>query len=171
MIAGVPVAIEATDFVDRIRPERAGLRFLEPFLHTRRVEFVAATPAAPVGFFGCVQAVVDEAEEARRVALHEVFGVRVLCAERALVVADVPVEPVIVHEAEVSAGEAGVEIVAADAAPGGVVIGAARVDARAGDVEEIGKRLADPRPAIVLIGDGVDAEFGDELCELLRASG
>ena len=46
------------------------------------------------------------------------------------------VEPVVGHEGEVRAGEAAVEIVAADAAPGRVVVGAARVEAGAGDVEE-----------------------------------
>ena len=42
------------------------------------------------------------------------------------------------------------------------MIAAAGVKPRAGDVEEIGERLSDPGPAVVLVGDRIDAEFGDE---------
>ena len=53
--------------------------------------------------------------------------------------AEVAFDPDVVHQTEIGAGETCMELVAADAAPGGVVIGAARVDTRADDVEEVGK--------------------------------
>ena len=48
---------------------------------------------------------------------------------------NVAVEPWIVHEGEIGASEARVKLVAADAAPGGEVIGAARVHSGARDVK------------------------------------
>jgi hypothetical protein len=98
VVARVPVAIMAEDFVDSIGPERSGLGFLEKLLHARRVEFVTTTPAAPVGMFRSVQAIDHEAEEAWSIAFHEKFGARVLSSERTFVVADVAVEPVVVHQ-------------------------------------------------------------------------
>ena len=58
---------------------------------------------------GVAQPVVDQTEEARRVALHQEFPARILSAERALA-ADVLVEPLVAHEGEVRADEPGVEL-------------------------------------------------------------
>ena len=58
-----------------------------------------------------------------------------LRAERPLG-ADVFVEPRVVDDFEIRTGKPAVKFVAADAAPRGVVIGAAAVEARARDIEE-----------------------------------
>jgi hypothetical protein len=86
--------------------------------------------------FRFVEAVADEAEEARGVALHQVFPTRILGAERALF-PDVAVEPFVVTSVKSATVAAGVELIAADAAPGGLVVGAARAGAGADDVEQV----------------------------------
>ena len=116
-----------------------------------------------------IEPVVQETEEARRVAFHQELGAGILRPQRSLA-ADVLLEPRIVDETEVRAGEPRVEIVAADPAPGREVVRAARVHARARDVEESGERLPNPRSAVVLIGDRVDAEPADERRERSPAS-
>ena len=75
-------------------------------------------------------------------------------------------EPGIVDDGKIRAREATVEFIAADAAPRRVVIRAAVVNAGARDVEQLGKVLADPGPAVVLIGDRIDAQLGDEPLQL-----
>src|SRR5688572_21400051 len=40
--------------------------------------------------------------------------------------------------------------------------GRGAVSTRADDVEKIGEVLPDPRPAVVLVGDGVNTKFGDQ---------
>ena len=81
------------------------------------------------------------------------------------------IEPGIVHDREVGASEPAVKHVAADPAPRGVVIGAAGVHARAGDVEEARECFSQPRSAVVLVGDRVDPQFGDELLQGLGRPG
>lgn len=62
---------------------------------------VAAAPAAPLGVLGRVEAVGEQAEEGRGVALHDVGPVEVVRAQGAD--ADVPLEPVVRDEGEVRA--------------------------------------------------------------------
>jgi hypothetical protein len=50
-------------------------------------------------------------------------------------VTDVSVEPVIVHQTEISSGKARMELIATDAAPGGEVVSAAGVNAGASNIE------------------------------------
>jgi len=72
------------DLICRVAPDRACLRLEEPLLRARRVELVAPSPAAPVRVARIPEAVVHQQQEARRVALHEVLGARVLRAKRPL---------------------------------------------------------------------------------------
>lgn len=66
----------------------------------RRVgQDVAAAPAAPLGVLGSVEAVGQQAQEGRRVALHDVRPVQVVRAQRAD--ADVVLQPVVGDEARV----------------------------------------------------------------------
>ena len=84
LVAGVPAAVHAEDFVFGVAPERPGFRLVEPLPQSRRVELVAAAPTAPVRVLRIAKAVVDEMQETRRVAFHQEFCGRVLRAERSL---------------------------------------------------------------------------------------
>ena len=86
---------------------------------------------------------------------------RIHFAERAFA-ADVGVEPLVADGGEVGAFAVAVVGVAADAGPGGVGVFAAVGSGRLDDVEKCGKFAADPGAGVVLIGNGVDAELGDE---------
>ena len=77
----------------------------------------------------------------RRVALHHEFLCGILSAERTLAT-DVLRRAIRCHDREIGPGEAAVKLVAADAAPCGVVIGATGIEAGADDVEQVGKILA-----------------------------
>ena len=105
----------------------------------------------------------------RRVALHHELPMRIDGAQRAFA-AYVPIEPFVADQLEIGAAEAAVELVAADRDPGGVMKAAAGVDARRHDVEEARKGFADPRAGIVLVGDRIHAQLGDESGEFLRAN-
>ena len=71
---------------------------------------------------------------------------------------------------EVGARRVLVEAIAADAGPRREVVLIAVWRRRHRDVVQRRKLLPDPRPRIVLIGDGVDAQLGDQRVELLRTS-
>ena len=73
----------------------------------------------------------------------------------------------VADQLEVGATEAAVTNIATDGDPGSVVIATANIDAGRHDVEKAREFIAYPRSAIVLVGDGVDTELGDELRKLV----
>ena len=77
---------------------------------------------------GTAQSVVNEIHKRGRVALHQKLHVGILLAQLALA-AYVLVEPRIVNYAEVGSGKAAVKLVAADAAPCGVMVSAKAMEA------------------------------------------
>ena len=89
-----------------------------------------------------------------------------------MVLADVAVEPGIVHKREVGPPESPVELIPRDADPGGIVVGATLTLFMAGahDVEELGKFIAHPWPGIVLIGNSVDSQLADKCRRLWLAA-
>ena len=118
-------------------------------------------PAAVGGRHRAGEAVVNQAEERRCVPFVDAARIRIPLAERPLA-ADVGIDPLARERREVGAGRVLVEAVAADAGPGRERILIAVGGRRHGDVVERRELAAEPRSRIVLIGDGVDAQPGDE---------
>ena len=83
--------------------------------------------------------------------------------------ADVFIELGIVHEAGIRAAETRSEFIAADAAPGGVMICPAGRVAGVADVKEVGEVLTEPRSAVILVRNCVDAQLGYKLVHLWQS--
>src|SRR3712207_6618305 len=112
--------------------------------------------------FRVTQTVVDQIKETRRIALHQKLSVRMLRAERSFA-SYISVQPRIVHDTEISADKTTVEVIPADSRPGGVMITAQRMKTGAGNVEEFGESFANPGSRVILVGDCINANFGNKL--------
>jgi len=81
-----------------------------------------------------------------------------LSTQGAVIFADVFIQPGVVHDAKIRTTKV-VQFVAADAAPGGVVVSAPLVITRTNDVVQAREVFANPGAGIVLVGNGVDPEL------------
>jgi hypothetical protein len=113
---------------------------------------VAPAPASPVGAAVGIQAVVDQAEVAGRIALHNKHELGVDLTERTLG-ANVLVEPFIGDYTGVGALAVAVIETAADSRPGSGVIVVSVGPAWLDDVEEPRELAPQPRTGVVLVRD------------------
>lgn len=105
------------------------------------------------------EAVLDEREEGRRIALHDEGEVGVVLAE--LANADVCLEPVVGHEARVRAALVKMPVqLARDAVPRRLRV--LRVPVQGHDEEQARVVVPDPAAGVILVRDRVDAEARDE---------
>src|SRR4051812_11245825 len=83
--------------------------------------YVPATPAAPIGTAETVQAVIDQVQPRRRVALHDEQEPWIKVAQRSLRT-DVRFEPFVCHFRGVRTHAVAVIAIPADAGPGRVIV-------------------------------------------------
>ena len=137
--------------VAALRPEGAGLAVERP-------PHVAPAPPAVRRAHEAREAVVDQAEEGRRIALVDAARNRIQLAELSLA-PDIGVHPGVGEGREVRARRVLVEAIAADAGPGGVRVLVPIGRRRQRDVVQRWKLAPNPRARIVLIGNRVDAQL------------
>ncbi len=161
LVRGVPLAVGATHGIARRgQPSRIRVATLGPEgprLAVRLAPHVAPTPSTMRRAHATRQTVVDQAEEGRRVALVDAARVRVQRAEWPTRT-DVGIDPGVAERPEVGTRRVAVEVVAADARPGGRGILLPILSRGHGDVVQVGELAAQPGAGVVLIRDGVDPQ-------------
>ena len=130
---------------------------------------VPPAPSAVGRAHGAREPVVHEAQERGRVPLVDAAREGIERPERSLA-PHVRVHPLVGERREVRPRRVAVEPVAADARPGGEVVLLAVLRGRCRDVAQARELAADPRAGVVLVGDRVDAQLGDQGLDLRRRS-
>ena len=140
-------------------------------LGVRLTEDIASAPAPVRRTLAAAQSVADKTKKRGCVALHDVFQFRIERPERTMVLDYVFLQPWIVDKLEFVERPVLVMAVAGNPRPCSFVVFMVTHLAGGDNVKEIRECQPHPASRVVLIGDRIDSELGDELGELLLAPG
>ena len=161
LVGRIGLAVEAHDRIAR----RSRVGPVRPRFEPGLPPHVSAAPSAERRIHVRHEPVVHQAQEGWRVTFDDAARQRIERAERPLL-PHVLVDPGFRHRREVRACAIAIELVAGNPRPGRDVV-VVRI-ARRGDVVQRRKLAPQPRPRIVLIGNRVDAQPGDDALQVGR---